>query len=115
MRREATGEELQAGLLKTLAHPFRLQLLTELGREEECVCHLSALFGKPQPYVSQQLAELRDADLLLDRREGQRVFYRLADDRLLTLLDLARELTGDSPQPLGPRQTVPGCSCPKCG
>lgn len=114
MGREVTDTEMQAGLLKALAHPFRLRLLEELAREEECVCHLSALFDKPQPYVSQQLAELRDADLLQDRRDGQRVFYRLADDRVLLLLNLARELTGSIAQPLGTRQTVPGCSCPKC-
>lgn len=105
--------ELQAELLKALAHPFRLRLLEELAREEECVCHLSALFDRPQPYISQQLAELRDADLLLDRRDGQRVFYRLADDRVL-LLNLARELTGSHAQSLGPRQSVQGCPCPKC-
>ncbi len=114
MRREATGEELQAELLKALAHPFRLQLLAELAREEECVCHLTALFGKPQPYVSQQLAELKDAALLRDRREGQRIYYSLSDDRLLTLLSVARELTGSPDRPLEPRQPVPGCPCPKC-
>lgn len=114
MRREATGAELQAGMLKALAHPFRLQLLGELAREEECVCHLSALFGKPQPYVSQQLAELRDAALLLDRRDGQRIFYRLADDRVMSLLGMVRELVGSPEESRGPRQPLEGCSCPKC-
>ena len=114
MGRDSTDLELQAELLKALAHPFRLRLLEELAREEECVCHLAALFDRPQPYISQQLAELRDAHLLQDHRDGQRVFYRLADDRVLLLLNLARELTGGSAQPLGPRQTVPGCPCPKC-
>jgi len=113
--REPTDMKPQAELLKVLAHPFRLRLLEELAKEEECVCHLSALFERPQPYISQQLAALRDADLLLDRRDGQRVFYRLADERVLILINLARELTGSAAQPLGPRRIVPNCSCPKCG
>lgn len=115
MGRGAAGVEARAELLKALAHPIRLGLLEELVREEECVCHLSALFGRPQPYISQQLAELRDAGLVVDRRDGQRVFYRAADPRVAALLNAVRELTGDSDRPQGLRQPLPGCPCPKCG
>ena len=109
----AAAVEARAELLKALAHPVRLGLLEELVREEECVCHLSALFGRPQPYISQQLAELRDAGLVVDRRDGQRVFYR-ADPRVAVLLDAVRELVGGVDRPQGPRQPLPGCPCPRC-
>ncbi len=107
-------EEVQARLLKAMAHPFRLRLLEVLSEDEECVCHLSALFDKPQPYISQQLAELKEAGLVVDRRDAQRIFYRTADPRVLELLDTVRALAGGSTG-LSQRHTpVPGCSCPKC-
>jgi len=99
--------EEMAALFATLGHPVRLRLLTVLSQEEECVCHLVALLGRPQPYVSQQLAELRDAGLVVDRREGQRIFYRVADRRVVSILQTAG-LVAER------RQSVPGCPCPKC-
>jgi len=38
--------------LKVLAHPERLRILDVLRHEPECVCHLEALLGKPQPYCA---------------------------------------------------------------
>lgn len=102
----------EAELLRTLAHPVRLALLEALGQGEECVCHLTALLDRPQPYISKQLAELREAGLVLDRRDAQRIYYRLADPRIVGLLEAARALSG-RPSPSG-RQTLPGCSCPRC-
>ena len=64
----------KAKLLKLLAHPMRLQILDLVRRSDECVCHLSAVLDKPQPYVSQQLAILREAGLIVDRKEGTNVF-----------------------------------------
>lgn len=108
--------QLQAELLKAMAHPFRLRLLRELGREEECVCHLSALLQRPQPYVSHQLAALRDAGLVSDRREGQRIYYRVSDPRALRILSVVDEMAGAPDTVLAaPRAAVAGCPCPKCG
>lgn len=114
-------EEAQAELFRALAHPFRLQLLEMLGADEVCVCHLVAYSGKPQPYVSKHLAELRDAGIVIDRREGQRVYYRLTDPALRTVLDGARRaltrrglLPAEEATTFGPRFPVPGCECPRC-
>ena len=73
-------------LFQILSHPMRLRLLLALCTGEECVCDLAARFGRPQPYISQQLAELRQAELVADRREGRRIFYRLADPRVCAVL-----------------------------
>jgi DNA-binding transcriptional ArsR family regulator len=73
--------------LKLLAHPERLRILDAVRRDSECVCHLEALLGKPQPYVSQQLRLLRDAGVILDEKQGQNVFYRLCDDAVRAWLD----------------------------
>ena len=111
----------RAELLKLLAHPMRLQILDALRRDEECVCHLSALLQKPQPYVSQQLAVLRNAGLIADRKEGINVFYRLTDEQAARQVEVAlgqlpgyqpAEAVAGGPSPL--RSVVTGCLCPKC-
>ncbi len=104
--------EREAELLKALAHPIRLVILETLSLGEECVCHLTALLNRPQPYVSKQLAELREAGLVIDRRDAQRIYYRLADDRISELLEAARALSGRTETAI--RESVPGCSCPRC-
>ncbi|MDA8220059.1 MAG: metalloregulator ArsR/SmtB family transcription factor [Dehalococcoidales bacterium] len=111
----------QADLFRALGHPFRLQLLELLGAEEVCVCHLAAYFAKPQPYVSKQLAELRDAGLVVDRREGQRIFYHVSDPSLGAILEAARSAlvqlgvaSSIDADRLVPRYPVPGCECPRC-
>ena len=107
-------EEMQAQTLKVLAHPFRIRMLDVLIDHEECVCHLVAFFDKPQPYISQQLAALKEASLVSDRREAQRIYYRAADPRVRQLLAVTRALAGGSePIPL-PSNPIPGCNCPKC-
>ena len=111
---DLTLEEMQSQMLKVLAHPFRIRMLDVLTDEEECVCHLAALFDKAQPYISQQLAALKEAGLVSDRREAQRIYYRAADPRVRQLLAVTRVLAGGSePIPL-PSNPIPGCNCPKC-
>ena len=114
MERVVLGEDAQAELLKSVAHPVRLRILAQLVREEECVCHLSALLEKPQPYISQQLAGLKAAGLVLDRRDAQRIFYRTANPRIGDLLRAVAVLAGLTEPAGGERHPVPRCPCPKC-
>ena len=106
----------QANLLKLMAHPARLQILEALLNDSECVCHLSALMHKPQPYVSQQLAVLRNAGVIVDEKEGTNVFYGLAGgpaaDQVAAILRAVDEekLTLEAKG----HQHVAGCYCPKC-
>jgi ArsR family transcriptional regulator len=105
----------QAHLLKLMAHPMRLQILDLLRRESECVCHLSAVLGKPQPYVSQQLAVLRHAGLISDDKEGNNVFYRVTDERISRQLDAAfGPARAAADIDLAVKAAAPGCNCPKC-
>jgi len=94
-------------VLQVLSHPVRLQILDELRLGEVCVCHLQGLLDRPQPYVSQQLSKLREADLVRDRREGLFVYYSLSDARIERVLEV---LLGP-PEEHGPVET---CSCPRC-
>ena len=95
---------------KLLAHPERLRILDLLRRDAECVCHLEAILGKPQPYISQQLKILRSAGLLVDERQGTNVFYRLVNQEIQTILDTVLGPVASSNR----RQSGITCSCPKC-
>lgn len=100
--------------LKLLAHPERLRILDVLRRDAECVCHLEALLGKPQPYVSQQLRFLRQAGLITDEKEGQNVFYRLSDPDVRRWLDqILGPVKGEHPEMAQHKQLI-SCACPKC-
>jgi DNA-binding transcriptional ArsR family regulator len=108
----------QARIFQALAHPVRLRILDLLAQEEACVCHLTAALGKRQPYVSQQLAALREAGLVADRKDGLMVYYRLSDERVRDLLsgvtDILRAQGIEvkfAPVPTG---HLDGCTCPRC-
>ena len=116
---DGTAYRKQARIFQALSHPVRLSILDILARQEACVCHLTAVLGKPQPYVSQQLAALREAGLVIDRREANVIYYRLAAGRLAGLLDsakgLARSLDSRCPAfPPIPDSPVENCPCPHC-
>jgi len=104
----------QAQLLKLLAHPARLQILEILRNGEECVCHMEALLGYRQAYLSQQLAVLREAGFLEDRREGWNIYYRVVRPEVFSVLAAVYAmLDGPKQQPVFElKGTV--CSCPKC-
>ncbi len=114
-------EALAAKIFRALGHPVRIKILNLLRGEEECVCHLTAILGLPQPYVSQQLAVLRKAGLVLSRKEGLNIYYRLADQRIPYLLDTLLDFLGyRKGEPnlaftvLGPVRLPAVCCCPKC-
>jgi ArsR family transcriptional regulator len=113
------GYKIQAQLFRALSHPVRLRILDTLARQEACVCHLTALLGQRQPYISQQLAALREAGLVADRREGTLVYYRLADQHLADLLDAGKQLVQDLAGgalvfPAVPTEALGNCPCPRC-
>lgn len=104
-------------LFSVLGNPFRLALLYAIGSGEVCVCHLEEVLDKRQPYISQHLSALRDQDLLLTRREGRYIFYRLADPGVFELIRRMGKLAGLSRGDLPAAQTPesrPGCPCPSC-
>lgn len=63
---------------KTLSDPTRLRVLVLLAQEGElCVCELTHALDAIQPKISRHLALLREAEVVLDRRQGQWIYYRL--------------------------------------
>jgi ArsR family transcriptional regulator len=66
---------------RALADPTRLRSLVLLQQEGElCVCELTHALGVVQPKVSRHLAQLRETGIVLDRRQGLWVYYRLHPD-----------------------------------
>ena len=61
-----------------LADPTRLRILSLLGEDEICVCHIHASLDVPQPTASRHLAYLRKSGLVEVRRDGVWMHYRLA-------------------------------------
>ena len=66
---------------KCLADETRLRCLLLIEHEQElCVCELTEAIDEIQPKVSRHLAQLRQCGLLVDRRQGQWVFYRVSPE-----------------------------------
>lgn len=115
MIRNESVEHFQqaAQLFKALAHPARLGILEVLRNGEECVCHMEAVLGFRQAYLSQQLAVLRETGILQDRREGWNIYYRIVREDVLDILNAIRSTLLEQTQPsnLGKPHE---CDCPKC-
>ncbi len=70
--------EARARILKALAHPARLLMVEELGKQERCVAELTQMVGSDMSTVSKHLALLKGVGLVADHKRGTQVFYRLA-------------------------------------
>jgi len=81
MRSSLKDQPTPDRLLKAVADPIRLRILTMLGDDDACVCQIVAVFSLAQSAVSRHLRILRDAGLIVDRPRGRWTFYRLARAR----------------------------------
>lgn len=75
-------------LMKVLANPDRMLLLCQLSEGEKNVGELQELLGIVQPTLSQQLAVLRQEELVETRREGKNIYYRIASAEALAVLQV---------------------------
>lgn len=83
-----------AAVARALADPKRLCVVERLAEGERSVSDLSRDIGCQVPNMSQHLSVLRSAGLVVSRREGSTVFYRLADARVLDAYRLLHEVAG---------------------
>ncbi len=77
-----------ASLFKLFGDGTRVRILQALRVHELCVCDLACLLGMTKSAISHQLKALRLSNLVKFRREGQNVFYSLADEHVESMLDL---------------------------
>lgn len=91
--------ELAARAMKAMAHPLRLKILCVLGATEVSVQDIVEAVGTSQSNISQHLAILRDKGVLRARKDANRVYYRVGDERTLQLLGMMREVYCGEPLP----------------
>ena len=82
--------QVKAEFFKTLGHPARIRVLELLGQREYAVSELLPEVGVEAASLSQQLAVLRRAGLVMTRKEGSSVYYSLTSPRVTDLLAVAR-------------------------
>ena len=80
-----------ASLYKMFGDGTRIKILHALEQSEMCVCDLAVLLGVTKSAVSHQLKALRLANLVKFRREGQIVYYSLADQHVKLIIDMGLE------------------------
>ena len=87
MQTEAEYQNL-AALFKMFGDGTRVKILHALELNELCVCDLAALLGMTKSAISHQLKALRLSNLVKSRRDGQVVYYSLADAHVKYILDI---------------------------
>jgi len=86
------GAILTANALKAMAHPLRWKILCTLGDKEMSVGEIVEQTGTTQSNISQHLDQLKNKHILASRKEANRVYYRIRNKQLLTLIGTMRDV-----------------------
>ena len=81
-----------AEMCKVFSHPKRLELINVLRDKEMSAGELCQVLGLAPANLSQHLAMMRERRILVSKKEGNAVYYRVANPRLLEAFDLLREI-----------------------
>jgi DNA-binding transcriptional ArsR family regulator len=84
--------EFKADFFKALANPLRIRILDELRTEELTVSEIRDRLEVEMPNVSQQLAVLKNKQLVIARKQGNNIYYSCIDPTVFELLDVAKRL-----------------------
>ena len=84
--------EMHAEICKVFTNPKRLEIISLLRDEEKTVNELTELAGVPQANVSQHLTVLRQNNVVITRRNGANIYYKIANPKILQACDLMREV-----------------------
>ncbi len=103
---EPSERQLLGKYFRALGHPTRLDVLELLDEGELSVNQIVERVGTSQPRTSAHLACLRWCGFVDTRREHRTVYYRLADDRVAAMLELARSLLADNADHVAACRTV---------
>ncbi|MEM2138119.1 MAG: metalloregulator ArsR/SmtB family transcription factor [Candidatus Anstonellaceae archaeon] len=78
--------ETKIGLLKALADESRMKIIQLLLSGEKCACAIVPYIGKAQPTVSRHLKVLEEAGVVVSRREGTNIWYKLKSQNAARIL-----------------------------
>ncbi|MEN8006374.1 MAG: metalloregulator ArsR/SmtB family transcription factor [Candidatus Krumholzibacteriota bacterium] len=87
--------EIHASYCRVLANPLRLAIMACLDKEELSVGELAEVLGAPLSTVSRHLGALKGKHIVLARKEGHKVFYKPADNRIVEACCLIRTVLID--------------------
>ncbi len=76
-----------AALLKAIGNPKRLMILCHITKEQQCVGDLAELVGLSQSALSQHLAKLKVEGIVETERDGQTIYYKVADPKAKAVLE----------------------------
>ena len=89
---EKNRSEARARILKALAHPSRIFIVDKLSEHPYCVCELTEMIGADTSTVSKHLSILKNAGIILDRKEGTTVYYSLEAPCLLRFIGCVEQV-----------------------
>ena len=103
--------ELVAKYFRALGDPTRLRILELVAEKELSVGELVERVARPQPRVSEHLACLRWCGFVTSRREHRTIYYRAADERVLSMIATARALLADNAEHVAACRRIDGQRC----
>ena len=86
---QRTQEELKANILNALAHPNRIRILEFLKVGVKCNCEIAPALELEQSNLSRHMKILVQEGIVISWKEGLRVNYKIADERILDILNTA--------------------------
>jgi len=89
---EEEDTALTAMALKAMAHPLRWKILCSLGNNELSVGEIVERTGTSQSNISQHLEQLRNKNIVVARKEANRIYYRIRNHQLLELIGIMRDV-----------------------
>jgi DNA-binding transcriptional ArsR family regulator len=108
----APGEaDLIAKYFRVLGDRTRLRIVELVAEGERSVGELSHLLAEPQPKVSNHLGCLRWCGFVTTRREHRTIYYRLSDERVAAIVDVARALLHENAEHVAACRRVDGEGC----
>lgn len=83
--------EVASAAIKAIAQPYRLKILCFLKDEEKSVLEIVDNVGSSQSNISQHIDRLRDKGILASRREGNKIYCRILDPKIIPLINSIQE------------------------
>lgn len=89
---ERRRSQARAKILKAMAHPTRIFIVDKLAEKPYCVCELTAMVGADTSTVSKHLSILKNAGIIVDRKQGTSVYYSLEAPCLLRFIGCVEQI-----------------------
>lgn len=83
---------MHANICKTFTSPIRIMIVEQLQKGEQTVTELEKSIGVRQANLSQHLAVLREKGIVTTKRQGQNIFYRISNPKIIEACQLMREV-----------------------